>query len=117
MGTLTPSGEIVTPIGPLRRKGTGSSSPTDIPVIVLIEERKLYIAPTNHALPGHQSVVEGVIDNIQFQGGESNILCSVRNVKMTCLVPLGGTDVSPKIGDSVSLVVPDEAIRLVTAGE
>ncbi|MEE2656769.1 MAG: ABC transporter ATP-binding protein [Chloroflexota bacterium] len=117
MGTLTSSGEIDTPIGPLRGKGTGPSSSGDTPVLVLIDERKLYIGPTINPSSEHQTVMEGVIDNIQFHGGESNILCSVFNGKVTCLVRPGDTDVSFQVGDSVSLVVPAEAIRWVPASE
>ena len=116
-GNLNLLGAINTPIGPLRSQGTAPSSREDTPVLLLIDERKIYIAPPNNPGSEHQTVMQGVIDNIQFYGGESNILCSVLNGKVTCLVRPGDMDGSFQVGDTVSLVVPAEAIRLVPLNE
>ena len=115
-GILTSSGEIDTPIGLLRGKGGSLFSLGNATVLVLIDERKIYVAPPKNSSCELQTVLAGVIQNIQFHGGESNILCSVLNGKVTCLARPGDTDVSYQVGDVVSVVIPTEAIRLVPAG-
>ena len=117
MGNLTSWGGIDTPIGPLPVNSSDASSREDTPVLVLIDERKLYIASPDNPPSEHKTVMEGVIDHIQFHGGDSNILCSVLNGKVTCLVRPDDTNGSFQVGDTVSLVVPAEAIRLVPLNE
>ena len=113
VGTLTSAGDIVTPIGLLGGNGTGFASPKDTNGIVVIDERKVSIGHPIKSAFDRQTLMEGVIESIQFHGGESNILSSVSGGRVTCLVRPGDIDDSLKVGDTVSLIVPAVAIRFV----
>ena len=84
-------------------------------VLVLIDDRQISVKQQEGSVEG--PVLEGVVDSVQFHGGESDLVVRIGNGRLSCLVRPGDASMALAVGESVSVVVPPHAVRLVHLGQ
>ena len=85
-------------------------------VLALIDERGLFVAPTDEGPAPAGTVLTGVVNTQEFRGGESELHISVGGRELVWVVPSRDLAVAVEAGAQVSVVVPPEAVRLSPRG-
>lgn len=120
-GTIVGEGDetrIESPVGTLVADDAGPrTTVTGSKVLVLIDERKISVRRPSDVDSVAGIVLDGVIENFRFHGGESDLTVRVGKGRLTCLVPPDRSNAPIGVGDSVSVVVPPHAVRTVPRNE
>ena len=82
-------------------------------VLVLVDERQVSAYLPTKLDPAEGVVLSGVVESLQFHGRESDLTITIGDGRLTCLVPLGRSPSSLSVGDSVDVIVPSVAVRIV----
>ncbi len=110
LGTVATPG-VESPIGVFPIDDPALGNNVGARVLVLIDDRQVSIKQQGGSAEG--PALEGIVDSIQFHGGESDLVIRIGEGKLSCLVRPGDVSMALAAGDSVSVVVPPHAVRLV----
>ncbi len=113
-GTVATTG-VESPIGILLTDDPKLKANVGANVLVLIDDRQISVKQQEGSVEG--PVLEGVVDSVQFHGGESDLVVRIGDGRLSCLVRPGDASMALAVGESVSVVVPPHAVRLVHLGQ
>jgi ABC-type Fe3+/spermidine/putrescine transport system ATPase subunit len=90
-------------------------------VLALIDERGLFVGPTDGSPRPTGTVLTGVVKAQEFRGGESELHIGFNEGALVCVVPSpgagAGAGAGARVGEGVTVVIPPEAVRLSPRGE
>jgi ABC-type Fe3+/spermidine/putrescine transport system ATPase subunit len=109
-GTVATTG-VESPIGVLPTNDAELAASVGARVLVLIDDRQISVKQQESSGEGPE--LEGIVDSVQFHGGESDLVIRIGEGRLSCLVRPGDASTTLASGDSVSVVVPPHAVRLV----
>ena len=112
-GIMVDSGEVDTPIGALKADGATSTSGRGSQVLVLIDDRKITLSAGTETDSSQGSVFPGIVESVNFHGGESAIIVRIAEDRVTCSVRPEDSGVRLGVGDVVSLNIPPSGVSLV----
>ncbi|MDA1256227.1 MAG: ABC transporter ATP-binding protein [Chloroflexi bacterium] len=106
--------EIATSVGTLT---VGGPAPAEMSVgdevLVLIDERQLFVEPIHDDPSADVIVLNGVVRERKFRGGEAEIHVTVGNDELVSIVSSADPRSDVKAGQDVCIVIPPKAITLL----
>jgi ABC-type Fe3+/spermidine/putrescine transport system ATPase subunit len=120
-GTVTTTGAETTVTSPIGTLVVGDAGPrpsvVGSNVLVLVDERQIVVRHSSSsdlaAGPDDRIVLNGVVEGLQFHGGESDLIIRIGEGRLTCLVRPDDFTTAISAGGNVDVVVPSHAVRLV----
>jgi len=113
LGTVSAIGEVTTTIGVLHVGGAELSIAVGSSVLVLIDDRTISVADGTGAGSPPDGAFTGLVESVNFHGGESDLMVRVAEGLIACSIRPEDAGAQFGAGDTMSVTIPANAVRLV----
>jgi ABC-type Fe3+/spermidine/putrescine transport system ATPase subunit len=108
--------EVECALGTLTATGQQPPEETGAEVLLLIEERGVFVSPSPLGKETKPTVLSGAVESRSFNGGEIDLTIRVGDGLLQCFVSPADPAFYAQIADTVSLQIPSEAVRFIPHG-